>query len=158
MATRPIRELPESGQRDMTIAASEGTIDRQNGEAGFTVIEVVAALAILVMALGVLLNVMSNSVRQTGRAEMAAEAGSLARSLLAKVGTELPMRAGEMTGQANGGFRWQIRIDPYGDGTDRREWPVAAFQVVAEVMWRDGLQERSLALTTLRLGPKEPVR
>jgi hypothetical protein len=48
-----------------------------------------------------------------------------------------------------------VNIAPYGDGSDRRDWPVAAHQILAEVLWRDGLQERSIVLTTLRLGPKE---
>lgn len=138
--------------------APERESEQRGGEAGFTVVEVVAALTILAIALGVLLNVMSNSLRQTGRAETVAEAGSLARSLLARTGTELPLRDGLITGQADGGFRWQVRIAPYGDGADQRAWPVAAHQVLAEVSWRDGLQERSIVLTTLRLGQKEPVR
>jgi general secretion pathway protein I len=140
------------------MADSENKIERPDGEAGFTVVEIVVALTILALALGVLLNVMSNSVRQTGRAETIAEAGSLAQSLLAEIGRELPLRNGQMTGQSDHGFRWRVQIDPYGDGTDRREWPVAAHQVSAEVFWTDGLQERTLVLTTLRLGPKEATR
>jgi general secretion pathway protein I len=142
----------------MTAAGSENEFEPPDGEAGFTVIEVVAALTILAVALGVLLDVMSTSIRQTGRAETIAEAGSLARSLLAKVGTELPMHDGQITGQADHGFRWQVQIEPYGDGAGGREWPVAAHQVFAEVTWSDGPEARSIVLTTLRLGPKEPVR
>jgi general secretion pathway protein I len=142
----------------MIVTGSENKIERPDGEAGFTVVEVVVALTILALALGVLLNVMSNSVRQTGRAEAVAEAGSLAQSLLAKIGTELPLHDGQITGQSDHGFRWRVQIDAYGDGTNRREWPVAAHQVLAEVLWSDGLQERSLVLTTLRLGPKEATR
>jgi general secretion pathway protein I len=142
----------------MTVAGSTNETERPNREAGFTVVEVVAALTILAVALGVLLDVISTGIRQTGRAETVAEAGSLARSLLAKVGTELPLRDGQITGQADHGLRWQVHIEPYGDGAGAREWPVAAHQVFAEVMWRDGPQERSIVLTTIRLGPKEPVR
>jgi len=142
----------------MIVTGSENKIERPEGEAGFTVVEVVVALTILALALGVLLNVMSNSVRQTGRAETVAEAGSLAQSLLAEIGAELPLRDGQITGQSDRGFRWRVQIDAYGDGTDRREWPVAAHRVLAEVLWSDGLQERSVTLTTLRLGPKEVRR
>jgi len=142
----------------MTVTGSENRIGRPDGEAGFTVVEVVVALTILALALGVLLNVMSSSIRQTGQAETVAEAGSLAQSLLAKIGTELPLRDGWITGQSDRGFRWRVQIDGYGEGTDRREWPVAAHQVLAEVLWSDGPQERSLVLTTLRLGPKEATR
>jgi general secretion pathway protein I len=142
----------------MIVTAAESEIEQPDREAGFTVVEVVAALTILAVALSVLLNVMSNSIRQTGRAESVAEAGALARSLLAKIGTELPLRDGQITGQSDHGLRWQVNIAPYGDGSDRRDWPVAAHQILAEVLWRDGLQERSIVLTTLRLGPKEPAR
>jgi general secretion pathway protein I len=142
----------------MIVTTSKSELEQRDDEAGFTVVEVVAALTILAITLSVLLNVMSNSVRQTSRAETAAEAGALAQSLLAKLGKELPLRDGQIRGQADHGFRWQVHIEPYGDGTDRREGLVAAHQVLAEVLWRDGLEERSLALTTLRLGPKEPVR
>jgi general secretion pathway protein I len=142
----------------MVVAVSESEIEQCDGEAGFTVVEVVAALAILALTLGVLLNVISNSIRQTGQAEAVAEARSLAGSLLARIGTELPLRDGQITGEADHRFHWHVRIDPYGDGGDRREWPVAAHQVVTEVSWRDGPEERSLVLTTLRLGPKEPAR
>jgi general secretion pathway protein I len=141
----------------MAVTISESELEQQDREAGFTVIEVVAALTILALALGVLLNIISDSLQQAGRAEATAEAGSLARSLLARIGTELPLRDGEITGQEDR-FRWQVRIAPYGDGGEQREWPVAAHQVSAEVLWRDGLQERSIVLTTLRLGPKEPGR
>jgi general secretion pathway protein I len=139
----------------MTVTISRNDIEQNNREAGFTVVEVVAALTILSLALAVLLNIMSNSIGQTSRAETATQAEALALSLLAKIGTELPLRDGEITGQADEQFHWHVYIAPYGDGSERREWPVAAHQVSAEVLWRDGVTERSLALTTLRLGPKE---
>lgn len=144
--------------RKLMVTAGERRIDEQTREAGFTVVEVVAALTLLAAALGLLLNIMSTSIRQTGRAETLAKATSLARSLLAKVGRELPLNDGETRGHPDGEFLWRVIIDPYGDGSERREWPVAAHQVSAQVSWRDGLDERSLTLTTLRLGPKEPPR
>jgi general secretion pathway protein I len=142
----------------MMVTGAENKIERPNSKAGFTVVEVVVALTILALALGVLLNVMSNSIRQTGHAGTVAEAGSLAQSLIAKIGTELPLRDGQITGQSDGGFRWRVHIEAYGDGTDRREWPVAAHHILAEVLWSDGLQDRSVVLSTLRLGPKETTR
>src|SRR5262249_42828567 len=114
----------------MIVTGSEKRVERPNGEDGFTGVEVVVALTILALALGVLLNVMSTSIRQTGQAETVVAAGSLAQSLLAKIGTELPLRDGQITGQSEHGFRWRVQIDAYGDGTDRREWPVAAHHVL----------------------------
>ncbi len=142
----------------MIVTGTENRIDERHREAGFTVVEAVVALTILAVALGVLLNVMSNSIRQTGQAEAAAEAGALAQSLLARIGTQLPLQDGQIDGQSEHGFRWRLQIDPYGDGTDHREWPVAAHQVSAEVMWSDGFYQRSVVLTTFRLGPKGATR
>src|SRR5215471_2346424 len=131
---------------------------RRNGEAGFTVVEVVVSLAILALALGALLNAISNGIQQTSQAEAVAEAGSLAQSLLAKIGTELALRDGQLDGQSDRGFRWRVQIERYGNEIDLREWPVAAHQVSAQVSWDEGHHERSVVLTTMRLGPKEPPR
>ena len=45
-----------------------------------------------------------------------------------------------------------------GDGTERQLWPTGAYKILAEVLWDDGAQERSYALSTLRLGPKDARR
>jgi general secretion pathway protein I len=87
-----------------------------------------------------------------------AEAGSLAQSLLAKVGTELPVQQGQTAGELADGLRWRLRMEPYGDSVDRQQWPLGAFTVSAEVTWGDHGQEHSVALTTLRLAPKEAPR
>lgn len=128
---------------------------RQSGEAGFTLVEVVVALAILALSLSVLLKMISNGVWQTDRAEKLARAGSLAQSLLAKVGTEVPIREGQTEGELADGFRWRLRTEPYGNPIDRQNWPANAYTVSVEVLWGYGAHERSVALTTLRLGSKD---
>ena len=134
--------------------------DRASGgrEAGFTLVEVVVALAILALSLAVLLNVISNGISQTDRAQKLAQAGSLAQSLLAKVGTEMPIQEGQVSGEFPEGFRWRVRAERYGDAEDRGDWPVAAYAISLEVLWGDASDEHSVALTTLRLAPKEPGR
>jgi hypothetical protein len=82
----------------------------------------------------------------------------LAQSLLARVGTELPLRQGEFTSQYSSRYRWSLRVTPIGDTQDFRELPVGAYTIVAEVFWGDGMQERSIALQTLRIGPKDARR
>ena len=127
-------------------------------EAGFTVVEVIVALAILALSLAVLLSVISNGIQYADRAEKLARAGTLAQSLLAKVGTELPIQPGLTAGEFSEGFRWRVRAEPYGDAIDRQQWPVAAYTVSVEVLWGEGREERSVALSTLRLAPKEAGR
>jgi len=124
------------------------------GEAGFTLVEVIVALAILALGLSVLLGSISGSLRQTANATRMAEAGALAQSLLAEVGTDLPIKSEERSGEFPNGYRWHLKMLPYGGVNEREEWPVGAYQISTEVEWEDGANRRSYALTTLRLGPK----
>jgi general secretion pathway protein I len=123
-------------------------------EAGFTLVEVIVALAILSIGLSVLLGLISGSLRRTAETERMAEAGSLAQSLLAEVGTDLPIKLEERDGQFPNGYRWHLRMHSYGDAREREEWPVGLYMISTEVEWAEGTQRRSYALTTLRLGPR----
>ena len=119
---------------------------RKSGEAGFTLVEVIVALAILALSLSVLLGAISNTAWRSAQAEKLVRAGSLAQSLLAKAGAEMPIREGETTGEFPAGFRWRLIAQPYDDasvarmerrlagaqyglrltGGERERWPVAA--------------------------------
>src|SRR5437773_11599039 len=79
---------------------------RREGEAGFTLVEVIVALAILSLGLSVLLGVISGSLRQTADAARMAEASALAQSLLAEVGTDLQIKPEQRSGQFRNGYRW----------------------------------------------------
>lgn len=123
-------------------------------EAGFTLVEVIVALAMLSIGLTILLGLFSRSFWQAANTEKTAEAASLAQSLLAEVGTELPIKSEELDGQFPSGYRWHLKMLPYGDAREREEWPVGLYKISAEVEWQEGTQPRSYALTTLRLGPR----
>jgi general secretion pathway protein I len=127
-------------------------------QAGFTLVEVIVAIAILSIALGSLMAMIGNALRQTGQADRMAEASALAQSLLARLGPELPLGERQDTGQFADGFRWRLSSQRFGDAGDQQQWPMSAYKVSVEVGWHDGFRERSLVLTTLRLGPKEPSR
>ena len=114
------------------------------------------ALAILALCLNVLLTTISDALWRTGKAEAQAEAASLARSLLAQAGSALPLRDGAAAGRFENGFRWRLNATPYGAAD--QQMPVRAYAVTAEVFWDDARQERSLALTTLRLGSNSAGR
>jgi hypothetical protein len=81
----------------------------------------------------------------------------LAAAPVAKVGTEIPLREGEVRGQSGAALQWRLQMKRYGDATDRAQWPLAAYTVVAEVTLHDDPDSQPVALVTLRLGPKEVV-
>jgi general secretion pathway protein I len=131
---------------------------RSGGQNGFTLVEIIVALAILTLCLSVLLPTISDALWHTSEAEAQAEAASIAGSLLAQAGGTVPLRDGEAAGRLDNGFRWRLRMDGYGGGADLQALPVRAYRITAEVFWNDASRERSVALTTLRLGPNEASR
>ena len=128
---------------------------RMRRDRGFTLVEVVVAIAILALMAGVIFRVNSDSIRNIHRADALADASALAQSLVAKVGIEIPLREGETRGQSGAGLQWRMQMKRYGDAADRAQWPLAAYTVTAEVTLRDGPDTQPVALMTLRLGPKE---
>jgi general secretion pathway protein I len=126
----------------------------QSDEAGFTLVEVIVALAMLSVGLTVLLGMISSGIGRTSTAERTAEAASLAQSLLAEVGTELAVGAEERNGVFPHGYRWHLTMRPYRASRDDAERRVQLYRVAAQVDWGEGTDQRSFALSTLRLGPK----
>jgi general secretion pathway protein I len=140
------------------LSREQRAIRATDSELGFALVEVVVALAILALALGVILGVISNGVRQTDNARKLVEAGQLAQSLLARLGTDMPIAPGQTTGEFAGGYRWRMRTEPYGPAPDRASGAIAAYTVSVEVLWGEGAPERSVQLTTLRLAPNAVTR
>jgi general secretion pathway protein I len=129
-----------------------------NDAAGFTVIEVIAALAILSLSLALLFSTMSEAIHRQQRAKTLAEASVLAQSLLARIGTEFPLRQGDAKGDFPNGFRWETEIAAYGDASDAQEWPVAAYRVGVTIFARNQVKQPAASLTTIRLAPRDPGR
>jgi general secretion pathway protein I len=123
-------------------------------EAGFTLVEVIVALAMLSAGLALVLSMISNGLGWTASAQQMAEAGSLAQSLMARVGTELAIQPGEHAGELADGYRWRLTLAPYGEVRQGDDSPIALYAVSTEVAWTEHDMPRSYSLTSLRLGPK----
>ena len=141
-----------------SLAAARVTADYSADEAGFTIVEVIAALAILSLSLTLLFSTMSEGIHRQQRAKTLTQASALAQSLLARVGTELPLAAGATKGDFANGFRWEMQVTPFGNASDAQEWPVAAYKVAVMVFPLSRSQEPAASLTTIRLAPKGGVR
>jgi general secretion pathway protein I len=123
-------------------------------EAGFTLVEVIVALAMLSAGLSLVLGFISSGPQRAAAAERMAEAGSLAQSLMSEVGTELPIRPEERDGQYPNGYRWHLRIRPFGESKEHEEGLIGLYAVSTELEWGEGAEKRSFVLTTLRLAAK----
>ena len=90
---------------------------------GFSLLEILVAFTILVLAMGILMQIFSRGVNNAGLADLYAKATILAESKLATVGIEAPLQDGNSTGQFELGgsdrFQWQLQIGPYVDTTPK---------------------------------------
>jgi general secretion pathway protein I len=129
--------------------------DRRLDASGFTLLEVVVALAIAGLALVGLFQAGSGGLFAVDSAARAEEAVQRAQSHLAAVGRDAALVAGEFTGDDGGGFRWTLRVHP----VTKRQSPgldggssAVLFNVEVAVSWPAAVGERSVVLRTLRLG------
>jgi len=79
-------------------------------DAGFTLVETLAAFTVLTLVLIVLLAGLSPVARGGRDAEAMREALRLAQSKLDGLGVLEPLAAGESTGRFDNGFEWRLRI------------------------------------------------
>lgn len=122
-------------------------------QAGFSLLEVLVAFAILAVSLGVLMNIFAQSARTTILASQYSRAASLAEARLNAVGTaEIPLEEGVFSGDPEGGIAWEVSILPVPLGEEFTVEPLATpYRVNATALWQDGGQARSVTLSTLRL-------
>ena len=125
-------------------------------ETGFTLIEMLVALAIVGLSMAVLLRSVSDNLERARRARDEAAALSLVQSLLAQSTAAIP-QTGVSTGRFGNGFYWRVQTAPFGNPNDRANWPVDAVTVAATVSWHDGDENGSRTLSTLRVIPREGV-
>src|ERR1700746_3630767 len=130
--------------------------DRGRDSSGFTLLEVVVALAIAGLALVGLFRAGSSGLFAVDTAARAEEAVQRAQSHLAAVGRDAALVEGEFTGDDGGGYRWTLRVRPRAArqslGPDSNSSTnTTLFDVEVAISWPAIVGERSVVLKTLRL-------
>jgi general secretion pathway protein I len=131
--------------------------DRPLQGSGFTLLEVVVALAIAGLALVGLFRAGSGGLLSVDTAARAEEAVQRAQSHLAAVGRDAALVEGEFTGDDGAGYRWTLRVQPL---TTRQSLgqdgispaTTTLFNVEVAISWPAHAGERSVVLRTSRLG------
>lgn len=113
--------------------------------AGFTLLEVVVALAIMAIALGVLYRAVGGGVRTVGDLSAYSRAVAIGESVL-QMRDSVPAEGWNESGQWEG-FRWSVTSAPYEPGSGEG---VPLHRVQVDVAWSDGLRDRSFSLVSLR--------
>ena len=80
---------------------------------GFTLLEVLAAIALLAFAFAIGLRAMSGALGNSTRGEALTQATLEAQSLLDMQGLSVPLRAGEQQGRFPDGASWRLQTSVY---------------------------------------------
>lgn len=120
---------------------------RRRALRGLSLLELLVALSIMALAVGVLYRVLGTSVRNVGMLQDQQRAVLLGQSLLAAKDAVAPegwSEAGE-----SAGYRWQVRSRPYG-AMSAQPGTTPLHEVAINIHWSDGGQPRQIELHTLR--------
>src|ERR1700757_4633276 len=130
--------------------------DRGRDSSGFTLLEVVVALAIAGLALVGLFRAGSSGLFAVDTAARAEEAVQRAQSHLAAVGRDAALVEGDSAGDDGGGYRWTLAVRPLTtrqslapDGVSSTT--TTMFNVEVAISWSGRAGDRSVVLRTLRL-------
>ncbi|MDD0813467.1 type II secretion system protein [Curvibacter sp. HBC28] len=121
---------------------------------GFSLLELLVAIAIMGMAMGLLYRASGGSARSVGQAEAYQRAAVVLESLLSARDAVPDIGVNESGRSA--GYEWAVRSEPWtqGGGLDPRAVPL--HRVFMTVRWLDG--ERWLSLDAVTLLPqRKPV-
>jgi general secretion pathway protein I len=122
-----------------------------SASSGFTLIEVLVALAIAGLGLGLLVAATGSGLESSTAAARYLQATSQAQSRLAQIGLTLPLKKGDYFGDEGGGFRWRVHIaESISHPSSGVE--VVLYPVTVTESWKNGRQEKSLSLYSERVG------
>ncbi len=131
---------------------------KRNAEDGFSLLEVIVALAIMAMGFTAVLNLFSSSIRSVGMSDQYLKAVTLASSKL----SELELRDFQTdtlagTFEDERGYRWEMNVNPYDSPLNDPESRIQLSEVHLNVYWQEGKRARNVQLATLRMdGTTQP--
>lgn len=119
---------------------------------GFTLIEVLVAFIVLSMSLGVIMNILSLSMRTSRVANNHQHALLLAESKMAELVAEHELRVGRYDGQFEEPFEWNAEIESweFPDQELGTVYTLTSYRVQITVSWGERNPQR-LSLSTIHL-------
>ncbi|WP_257385684.1 type IV pilus modification PilV family protein [Tahibacter caeni] len=126
-------------------------------QTGFSLIELIAAFVVFAIGFGVLMGILSASIRNTRLAADYTQAALWAQSQLDVVGIGEKVEPGRKSGRFDDQFRWELEISKYEPPPDSNSQPrpegfqgIDLFLVDLEVLWGDRRSPRSAHFVSLR--------
>jgi general secretion pathway protein I len=126
---------------------------------GFTLIEVVVAMAILSIGLVVIIELFGGGLRLGRVSGEYTKAAGYARIKMEEISLAKSLVEGVQAGNFDNDYRWQVevrRVDLIPPGKDTTYRPsVALYRVRIDVLWKSGLQDRVASMESYRLLKEE---
>jgi general secretion pathway protein I len=128
---------------------------RAGARSGFTLIEVLVALAIAAIGLAFFLSATGVGLQNATIADQYIQATRRAQSRLAQVGLTVPLKQGDYTGDDGDGFSWEVKIAAPLVNTQTTSTLTPAlglYPIDVRVRWRRGGSGREVSLRSERVG------
>ena len=119
---------------------------------GFSLLEVIVALAIMAMGFVTVSQLFSGSIRSIGLSEQYLKATTLAHSKLGELeinNYNSPEFKGTFISEKN--YHWDLEISPYSSELNSTKNNIQLSKVILNVHWRDANQIRNIKLNTLKV-------
>lgn len=120
---------------------------------GFSLLEVIAAIAVLAIAFAALMQVAGSAMSLTARANERTQAALRARSLLDGAFIMDPVQEGSSEGRFDDTYRWRMNVAPFvpaDAGVDPAAGGSRMYRLDVDVLWGDDGHERRAHFSTLR--------
>jgi prepilin-type N-terminal cleavage/methylation domain-containing protein len=121
---------------------------------GFTLIEVVVAMAILGVGLIVIIELFSGGLRLGRASEEYSRAVSFARMKMEEVSLQEYLEEGEEAGDFDKDYRWQVAVKkmdilPLEKNPDFQPL-IELYQIKVNILWKSGSKEKSAGVETYK--------
>ncbi|SFS13507.1 general secretion pathway protein I [Dyella sp. OK004] len=139
----------ETALRRRTSTRSLFAVPRSSAR-GFSLLEVIAAILLLAIAVGALMRVASASLNLADKLGQTTRADMLAQGKLDALGIAEPLTLGEREGVFDRDFRWHLRVAPWQGDDLPPDSTLTLYRVELYVLWGDARRPRELKYVTLR--------
>lgn len=123
---------------------------RRPSQAGFSLLETIAAILLLALAFGAVMRVAGAATEVTGHARELNRIAMWADTSLDSAGRLEPLHAGTREGWYDTRYQWRMLVTAQ-DPIAGQEPDLRMYRIDLDVTWRDGRTERNAHFATLRL-------